>query len=119
MQLLRRLQIFAVLLDLLVSNMTYKKVITFLKKEKKRWIKHSYRSRKQVDGKSTVCFCLVGAINEIYGNNSYESNEAQDKVRKVLRAYSLDGTPASIEGWNDKQSTTLKDVLRVATLANI
>ncbi len=70
------------------------------------------------DDPTAVKFCLIGAVSRAYGYATKAYNEAEAKLNKVIKAYSLDRFDNVID-FNDDHTTTEKDVQRVVVLADV
>jgi hypothetical protein len=69
----------------------------------------------EVNAANAAKFCLSGAIQYIYGNNS---SDIFNKLYPVVKGYSL-GRIFNPVSFNDAASTTIEDIRRVVAIANI
>lgn len=106
----------------------FKKVKTLLS-ERTRWCKgtlarNKYRHAVKVESDSACKFCLVGAINRIYGDDYYKNQPIKKKLASSINklfpqfasGYSDENT---IIRFNDSSTVTYDDVKKVISHANV
>ena len=84
------------------------KTVRGLLADKKRWCKGK---RRLVTPDGQESYCLIGAIEEVYGFNSSISHEIRDNLYGIIRG--------SVVGFNDDPKTRHSDILKVLKKAKI
>lgn len=104
------------------------KTIQGLYRNAVRWTQGVYQSVNYdvVAAEECECFCLVGAVRQIYGPNTEKGAVVLRKLARVIKKVNPDyfwgskRSPADLViGWNDDGNRTIAEVRKVCRLANV